>query len=296
MSPWTVVGIEVALAVVVGLVAAGARWRRTLGLAIALIAAALPYTIEPGHPTLAFLAGLVGALTVFRAIDLARDRSHVPVGRRVWLMLATFDVRRATRRPPGFSARAFAACLLAAAIALAALYVAVPVADHVTGPAHWALRWTFGLVFAVASADTATRLLPIPYALAGITPPPLHDAPHLSRTVGELWFQRWNKSVGTWLRLNCFQPVARRGHALAGLIAAFVASTLLHIYLTHIALGLTWALVMGAFFALQIAFVLAERALRVGTWQPAAGHIWTLGVMALASPLFVEPFLRLLDL
>ena len=295
MPPWIVVGLEAALLVSIGLVAAGARWRRALGLALASVTVALPFFIAPGHPTVTFLAGLLGALGLFRAIDLARDRSPQPVGRRVWHMLATFDARRATSRPPGASLRAIAACLLAAAIALAAFYVAVPVAGRLTGAAHWALRWTAGLVFAVAAADAATRLLPIPYGLLGIAPPPLHDAPHLSRSIGELWFSRWNKSVGVWLRLNCFHPLARRGHPLAGLMAAFVASTLLHIYLTHIAIGLTWALVMGAFFALQIAFVLAERALQIRRWPPAAAHTWTLGLMSLASPLFVEPFLRLLD-
>ena len=54
--------------------------------------------------------------------------------------------------------------------------------------------------------------------------------------------------------------------------------------------GLAWT--CGAFFAVQPPLLLAERVRR---WPEPARHAWTLGALALACPLFVEPVLQIIE-
>jgi hypothetical protein len=49
--------------------------------------------------------------------------------------------------------------------------------------------------------------------------------------------------------------------------------------------GDLWAL----FFLLQGVFILLERRLRVARWRPALAHVWTVALLVLSSPLFIEP-------
>jgi len=295
MHPLVLGGVECGVAAVAALITAGPRWRRRLGLLLGCACVALPFLARPRAPLLCFVIGLVAVVAVMRSIDLARDDSGLPWPRRLWLMFAVFDVRRVERRPPGLDLGAMAAVALAAAIAAGGFGLGVYVANQQVGAAHWALRWGGGVVFAVAAFEAATRALPIAYGLLGLRPPLLHDAPYLSRSMSEFWGVRWNKVVGSWLRANCFAPLARRGRASLGIVASFAASALLHWYLVVVALGLKWSLVMAAFFLVQLVFLAAERLLDVKRWPAAAARTWTLGIMLAASPLFIEPMIRLVD-
>jgi hypothetical protein len=51
----------------------------------------------------------------------------------------------------------------------------------------------------------------------------------------------------------------------------------------------------GAFFLAQPLLIAAERRLRVRRWPTAAGRAWTLGALAVTSPLVVEPVLRMAE-
>jgi hypothetical protein len=51
----------------------------------------------------------------------------------------------------------------------------------------------------------------------------------------------------------------------------------------------------GAFFLVQPLFIVAERRMRVRRWLPAAGRAWTLAILTITSPLFVEPALQIIE-
>ena len=77
--------------------------------------------------------------------------------------------------------------------------------------------------------------------------------------------------------------------------AAFGVSAVLHVYIVSIALGPAWAIPSGAFFMLQPVLLAVERALRVGAWPASLRRLWTVVMLVLTAPLFVEPVLRMLD-
>lgn len=141
-------------------------------------------------------------------------------------------------------------------------------------------------------------------ALAGYELGPLHDAPILSRSLAEFWGRRWNRAVHGWLDENAFRPAmrlvtrragdarARRRAMAAGVVAAFVASALLHLVPTWVALDARAAGSMGAFFVLQGALVVVEARTGVRRWPAPAGHAWTIVLLYATAPLFVEPLLR----
>jgi hypothetical protein len=81
-----------------------------------------------------------------------------------------------------------------------------------------------------------------------------------------------------------------------GVIASFVASALIHFYITSVLLDTRWAMLMAALFALQIPLLWAEDALRIRQRPTLVGRIWTLSLVTLLSPLFTEPVLRIFHL
>jgi hypothetical protein len=61
------------------------------------------------------------------------------------------------------------------------------------------------------------------------------------------------------------------------------------------AVGFGWAAMMAAFFVLQLPFLWVERALGVARWRASRARVWTLTVLFVSSPLFVEPVLQIVD-
>jgi hypothetical protein len=51
----------------------------------------------------------------------------------------------------------------------------------------------------------------------------------------------------------------------------------------------------GAFFLVQPLFIVVERWMKVRQWRPAARRAWTLTCLTIASPLFVEPALQIIE-
>jgi hypothetical protein len=159
------------------------------------------------------------------------------------------------------------------------------------------VRWLAGGIMVLAFGEMATALHQFLTTLMGITAPSLMQSPHRSVSLQEFWTRRWNPSMSELVfRPFFFAPLARRGVVLA-VFAAFLASALAHVLLMDMAGG-KWgiAFMCGAFFLVQPLFIIAERRMKVRRWRPTAGRTWTFAVLAITSPLFVEPNLQLVAL
>lgn len=154
------------------------------------------------------------------------------------------------------------------------------------------LRWGAGLVLAYTAFEVLHASVVIPVQLLGIQLPSFHLDPILSRSVAEFWGERWNRVISGWLRAHCFRPLARRKKARLGIALAFVVSAALHAHIFWPAVGTRLALMVGLFFAIQPLFVLMERGLGLRRQPAWIGRAWTLGALALSSPLIIEPFLQ----
>jgi hypothetical protein len=288
---WLALAVWAAEIVVIAALAASRRGARAgVWLAIALLP--LPaFVVEPWWPLVALLI-LALLFAVFRAADLATDRTLATFPRRLAHMPSLVDRRRMTRVPPHFDWRALGRLVVAAAITFAALRV-VAVADHFDGWRHYALRWYVGggpLPFSLfAMLDGVLALVLAPF---GRTIPPVNRAPYLATSLSDFWSRRWNSIINTLLRVHVYRPFANRG-AVVAMTVAFIASAALHAYLIGMLLGPGATLAWIAFFLAQPALMWVERRLRVRRWRPAWGHAWTLGALALLYPLFIEPVLVL---
>ncbi len=137
--------------------------------------------------------------------------------------------------------------------------------------------------------------MPALYALIGVRAPVFHDDAWASRTLRELWGKRWNQAVGGWLRQHFHDPLRRRGHPALGIVAAFGASAVVHGYLILVSVGALWAACATLVFLLQVPLLAAERALKVEQWRPLAARAWTIGVLLVVLPLFMEPVAIAID-
>jgi hypothetical protein len=157
------------------------------------------------------------------------------------------------------------------------------------------VRWFSGAVAALAVAEMATACTSLAAALVGLTIPPFFQSPHRSASVGEFWSKRWNLPASELFRRNCFMPLARHDTGLA-FFTTFAVSAVAHALLAYLALG-RWgiAVICGTFFLVQPLLIVAERRMTVRTWRPASARAWTLAVLAITSPLVVEPLLQIAE-
>jgi membrane bound O-acyltransferase family protein len=157
------------------------------------------------------------------------------------------------------------------------------------------VRWLAGGILVFAFAEMATTCHNFVTAALGISVPPFFQSPHRSASIGEFWTKRWNLAASVLFRKYCFAPLARRGVWLA-LSATFAVSAVAHVLLAYMAIG-RWGISMicGAFFLVQPLLIAVERQLDVRQWRPMAGRAWTLTVLAITSPLFVEPGLQIVE-
>jgi hypothetical protein len=195
-------------------------------------------------------------------------------------------------------ARSFdAASLLRLIAATAVLSAAMACVKAVPAVGLWLLvRWLVGGIMILACAEMLTACHEFLTALMGLTTTGLMRSPHLSTSVSEFWAQRWNPAASVLVfRKYCFAPLARSGVALA-FFGAFLFSAVGHVLLAYMAIG-KWgiSLMCGSFFLAQPLLVAAERWMEVRRWLRAARRAWTLGSLAVASPLFVEPALQLFE-
>jgi uncharacterized membrane protein YhaH (DUF805 family) len=77
------------------------------------------------------------------------------------------------------------------------------------------------------------------------------------------------------------------------MFATFAISAAGHALMAFFVLG-RWksAVIFGSFFLAQPLLIAAERRLAVRRWRPEAGRAWTLAVLAITSPMVIEPTLQ----
>jgi len=212
---------------------------------------------------------------------------------RISYLFTWLGTREVTRRAWGFDLKALLHFLLATII-LGAATAAVKATPAAGG---WLLaRRLAGGIMVFALAEMVTAGHDFLTALMGLSAPALMRSPTLSTSISEFWSRRWNPAASALVfRAFFFTPLARRGPGVA-LSVAFVASAIGHVLLAYMAMGrLGISLMCGAFFLVQPLLIAAERAMSVRRWPTAAARVWTLAVLAVTSPLFVEPLLQLLE-
>jgi hypothetical protein len=291
MTPTTValLALELALVLSAGLAAGRTRARIALASLLALVALAIPLAIPPELPALRALMALASIFPVLRTIEVAADRRTHPTWLRVFAFVAPLDAFAARRVAPSLDLRGLAEGAAWAAIAIAASLSI----SHAPITTLRALTMAVVLYTAMEAGSVIDRAL---LRAVGVETPLVQDAPIRSRSVAELWSRRWNRAVGGWLRKHTFAPLARHGHTGLALVASFAASAALHFWPIFVALGLSPAIAMAAFFLVQLLLIAIEARLGVARWPAPVAHAWTITVMLAASPLFTVPVLMLFGL
>lgn len=157
-------------------------------------------------------------------------------------------------------------------------------------------RWLAGGILMLAFAEMLTTFHAFLTRLAGIEAPALMNSPYRSVSLTEFWTKRWNPAASRLLfNRYCFAPLSRRIGKWA-VVAAFFFSAAAHCALLYMAMGEMGAsIIFGTFFLVQPVLIFAERRLKVRYWTVLSGHFWTLGALAVSSPLFVAPVIQLLE-
>lgn len=285
---WCVLELLLVLAAVQCMARSPLRLAATVAMLLGAIA--LPFFV-PAGPIVRALASALSLLALVKVLRVWEDPSRWPARVRTWHALAPFDVDKATPAAPGLDRRLLGWTLLHAAIALGALALlfALP-----RGLPLWlqVLRLLLGGAVVYAGMEAIVGALRLAHRLAGIQIPPLQDRPLLSLSIREFWNRRWNRPVSGWLDTFVFEPVAKRRGATVGLLAAFAASGLLHAWVFLASVGWIAAISAGLFFVFQGFFVLVESFVDIRKASHGLRRMWTLGLLALSSPLFVDPVLR----
>ncbi len=134
------------------------------------------------------------------------------------------------------------------------------------------------------------------WRLAGVDTRPLFRAPLASRSLSEFWSRRWNMAFSEMTTLAIYRPLSGIVGRKAAMVAAFVASGLLHEVAISVpvmagfGLPLCYFLLHGALLWIERGLESANRA--VSGWGRWA-YVWVLGWLVLPLPmLFHRSFLR----
>jgi hypothetical protein len=244
-----------------------------------------------GSPVAKVMTAFVVVVLFVGSMDFAFGPRPITFPARVahiFGFLLLIDTTQIKVLPKRFDGRA-AAQIFAGLAAAGVVIVLWPVTEAFLPTLRYILRSIFSAVIVLAFAEMSSGLVRFVSAALGASLPPVHDAPYLSRTVGEFWTRRWNLATGSWLRRHCFSPLKQHG-AMFALAGTFAASAALHAYL-FMAVDPMIALSWTAFFMVQPPLLLAERRLHVRRWPVALARIWTIGILVLLLPLLLPPFL-----
>jgi hypothetical protein len=278
--------LEMVLVLILGANCVGAR----IGVLITGLCLAVPCFVG-APPFMRFLlAGFIG-VPFAAAVALWLAPPMIGVRSRLAFLCAWSDTYPLERRARSVNVAALRNLILGTVVFAAALAAVKAASDAGLAP----LRWFAGGIAVLAMAEMGTAAHNFLPALLGLTVPPLFQSPHRSKSVGEFWARRWDVPAGEAFRRFCFAPLARRG-AIFAMTATFMISAAGHALLVFLALG-RWrpALICGAFFLVQPVLIAAERQLNVRRWRAASAWLWTLGILTLTSPLFVEPILQIVE-
>jgi hypothetical protein len=287
-----------AFCVVMAVLAGRSRVERIVAL-LFMGSGLLAPLVAPPIALLRTILSLYFAWSFINVIELVRDPTPRSTSFRVLQVLVLHDLRLdgslQQRRGRELRFGLLATSALAGVAAISGLEVVSWAEPLRATPLGWFLRYFVGVLVTYLAVEAVVRLLGFVYRASGLAPPRLHDHPIVSRSLAEFWGRRWNRIVGTWLRAVAFAPLMARGYPRLGIAWAFLLSAVLHFYFCTPALGPGPALLMASFFVLQLPFVGLERLFVVRRWPRPLQHVWTLAVLALLSPLFVEPFLQVVE-
>ncbi len=287
-----VVVLFYAFAILAGAIAGPSRGRAVAAIALSAAAAALPWLLPTSWVFFRAAYGVAGFICIAGVLDVVRRRRTWTTTERVLRVIFFIDLQSAKPTRRHLDVQLMIVTMIYEAIGLMGLWAVVVLAPAAHGLPHWALRWGGGMLFCYVAPDVARAVLIFAGRAIGLEPPEIHRMPILSTTVSEFWGTRWNRPVGAWLKFHGYEPLASRGSPMLGVVAAFALSAALHGWFTWIAVGGLLALVMLSFFVLQGLLVVFERTLGIARHTRNWGRAWTVSVMVLSSPLFVEPMLR----
>ncbi|MGE0827346.1 MAG: MBOAT family protein [Candidatus Binatia bacterium] len=276
-----------------GVLAKGSRWRRKCALLSATAAILIPWFAPADVPLLRGGLAIWTTWCCGRVVDLTSDSQERSIGYRLWHVFALIDTRHTRWASPAIDWRALGKTVVYGGVAALGFVIATEGAARTAGSWYWGLRWTGGALFFYCLADAVEGAVRALYRASGVVVSQQHVVPIASRSVQEFWGKRWNRAVGAWLRAQCFLPFARSGRVRTGFLAAFAASAVFHAYFTWVAVGHVMALAMLSFFLIQGVIALLEFRLGVARWQPLWARVWTIVAVLGCSPLFIEPFLRI---
>lgn len=279
--------------IVCGSLLTGSKTQRVLAALLPFFALVIPWLMPNDIPLLRAILALAIIMTCLRSIDLARENKSRPLWFRIVHVALPFDTRRMQRARPEFRAAQLAKVFLYLAITFAATRMIIAAGPPSSDLPRLALRWLGGLLFAYALTDVAYGGSEVLFRALGFDLYELHRAPAASLSVKEFWGDRWNRTVSAWFREHCLKPLAKITNAKIGMLGAFVVSGIIHAYLVLVASTVTLAFVMIGYFVLQAVFVFFEIALHENRWSPTLRRVWTLFLMIVSSPAFIEPALKI---
>lgn len=270
----------------------GSRSLRAAAVAASMCVLAIPFFLDAPPVFRAVQAAVFGTLFC-RVVEIARAPWCYGRRERVARMLLVHETRLMKPAPRSLPVGA----LFAGTIFLSAGILVFDASARLAPPtlpyaiAGWP-RWLTAAAGGYLLIEGLSWILIAAVRPFGWEHEAVQRSPVLSRTLAEFWGLRWNRVIGRLLRRNCFEPLARRGAPMLGVLLAFAVSGLLHFYLVLPAAGLVPAIWMGSFFAVHGILCLVEARLAVRRWPAVAGHAFVVAAFVATIPLFSEPLLR----
>jgi len=268
------------------------RALRAAAVAASACALAIPFFLVAPPVFRAAQAAVLGTLFC-RVVEIARAPWCYARRERVARMLLVHETRLMTPAPRSLPVGALAAGTIFFGLGIgvfdASSRLAPPTLPFAI--AGWP-RWLTAAAGSYLLIEGLSRILVAAVRPFGWKHEAVQRSPVLSRTLAEFWGVRWNRVVGRLLRRNFFEPLARRGAPMLGVLLSFAVSGLLHFYLVLPAAGLLPAIWMGSFFAAHGMLCLVEARLAVRRWPAVAGHAFVVAAFVATIPLFTEPLLR----
>jgi D-alanyl-lipoteichoic acid acyltransferase DltB (MBOAT superfamily) len=239
----------------------------------------------PGTQLARAVAAFVSVASLMIAVELAAPAGQKLSSRQRWrIRRAKIDSAQLWR---------FIGCVLFYVFIALSAFLALFQTRHPSNEAMGLLRLAAGVALLYAAAELVFEVCGLCLLVAGYSLPLMHRAPIAARSVGAFWGQRWNIITSAWLRTFVFWPLARRRCAGAGVFCCFLVSGAFHAWPMLVALGPFAALSTVVFFVFQGVVGLAESRLRIHTWPVAIARVWTLVILLVSSPLYIDPGLRL---
>ncbi|HUR37287.1 MAG TPA: MBOAT family protein [Terriglobales bacterium] len=228
--------IQIAFSVAAALSAGTSSIRKIL-LSLFLLAA-LVFPLQARDPLAKVGLTLIALMALIKCVFIinARPEWQTP-SRRIWQVLVPFDIRRTRGVPPGLEWKSLVRIAAATFVVAVVIWLALTQLTALSGGSLWLAKWVCMLFAAYSVMEWSGELLRSVHRLVGVAIEPLQRDPIASRSVAEFWGERWNLPMTRWLNEFFFRPLARRGHPLVGIVAAFVVSAALHAWLFFAATG-----------------------------------------------------------